>query len=580
MPAAALLPAFCAVLYAAMAAMIGWRWRRAAPLLLAGSCLVTATWATVLLAAHGNGMARAVAAADLARAAAWFGVVFHLYRSAKIARPLHQVFFAASGTTGIVLAAAAIVAQPGAEITMPLVIIMALGRLALAIVELLLIENLYLNLTEHDRWHVAVPSVLLGALACFDIVQCAGLAVYHTESSGMENARIVGTIFVAPFLLIAAFREQRWKNRVRLSRTAVFHSATMILSGGVLLALGAAGELSRRLDESSGWVAQASLFFAGIVAIGLVLTSGSARSRLERIIVDHFFAERYDYRREWLACIKTLSGEDGDLQSALGTRAVRTVATVVDSPAGTLFLREGGGRPFAWAGSWNMPAVDALAPDHPAIEAIRGGQWIAQLDGPNAHLATAPLDGLGPLWLAVPLLRRGEPIGVVLLAPPRAPFPLEREVFGLLRIVAQEIATYIAEQRATQTLLQTRQLHEYSKRFAFVAHDIKNVSSQLALLLVNAQNHMSNPEFQKDMLETVDSSVRKITALLQRLERPAVDLAPAAAAPVPRLEALVGAYGRVRRANVLLEHDGSTGTVAMGLDMLETAVTQDRKSVV
>ena len=146
-------------------------------------------------------------------------------------------------------------------------------------------------------------------------------------------------------------------------------------------------------------------------------------------------------------------------------------------------------------------------------------------------------------------------------------------MFGLLRIVAQEVATYIAEQRATQTLLQTRQLHDYGKRFAFVAHDIKNVSSQLALLLTNAESHISNPEFQKDMLDTVRASVRKITALLQRLEQPETDRAPSTLAPLLRLEGLVATYRRVRNAKLVLEHDGSTGSVAMGSDAFETAVT-------
>ena len=184
-----------------------------------------------------------------------------------------------------------------------------------------------------------------------------------------------------------------------------------------------------------------------------------------------------------------------------------------------------------------------------------------------------PLDGLGALWLAVPLVHRGVLTGLVLSGPPRAPFDLEQEVFDLLRIVAQEVATYIAEQRATQTLLQTRQLHDYSKRFAFVAHDIKNVSSQLALLLSNAESHIANPAFQKDMLDTVRASVGKITALLRRLEAPEPDAAPGALAPLPRLESLVATYRRVRRSQIVLEHDGSTGNVAMGADAFETAVT-------
>ena len=423
------------------------------------------------------------------------------------------------------------------------------------VAELLLIENLYLNLPPHSRWHVALPSVLLGGLACFDILLCAELVIFHVSTPGMVDARTVGMIIIAPLLAVAATRGRRWTGRVRLSRSAAFHSATLMLSGSVLLALGLAGEVFRHLSGDWGWLVQVSLGFAATIGIGLLLTSASARSRFQRLFIDHFFAERYDYRRQWQACIRTLSGEAGDVEEAGGTgpgavmqrglaaRVIRTMVSVVDSPAGVLFLREAGqGRAgaFHWAGSWNMAATEAVPDGHPLVAAMRNGTWIARLDGLHQQaLAAAPLDRLGPLWLAMPLMHRGTLMGFVLSGTPRAPFELEQEVFDLLRIVAQEVATYLAEQRATQTLLQTRQMHDYSKRFAFVAHDIKNVSSQLALLLSNAESHISNPEFQQDMLETVRSSVRKITALLQRLERPETDSAPGTISPLARLEALV-----------------------------------------
>lgn len=563
----------CAVVYAALALLTVLRTRRPAPLLLAGCCAVTAGWAGYT-AWNGAGLTGVEDGTDLVRALAWFGFLFFLYHDARLGHPLHEAGFA---LTGVLAAVGGLVAAPWPGMPIPPgagLSVLIVVRLLLAVVELLLIENLYFNLPPLVRWHVALPSVLLGALACFDIALCADLVLYHVPTPATVGARTVAMILIAPLLAVAAARGQRWKGRVRLSRSAVFHSATLILSGGVLLSLAAAGEVFRVLDGPWGWLAEASIAFATVTGVGLLLTSASARSRFQRLFVEHFFAERYDYRRQWLACIRTLSGDDGDIVSALPTRVVRAMGSVVDSPAGALFLRDGGTGPLAWAGSWNMPATGVVPATHPVLAAVRGGTWIARLDGPqDAPLRAAPLDGLGALWLAIPLLHRKEIMGLVFMAPPRAPFHLEQEVYDLLRIVAQEVSTYLAEQRATQTLLQTRDLHDYSKRFAFVAHDIKNVSSQLALLVANAQTHISNPEFQQDMIETVQSSVRKIGTLLERLERPEVDRAPAALAPAARLENLVGTYRRVRKADIVLEHDGSTATVAMGADSFEAAVT-------
>jgi putative PEP-CTERM system histidine kinase len=52
---------------------------------------------------------------------------------------------------------------------------------------------------------------------------------------------------------------------------------------------------------------------------------------------------------------------------------------------------------------------------------------------------------------------------------------------------------------------------------AFVVHDLKNLVSQLSLLLSNADKHKHNIEFQDDMVETVAHSVEKMKRLLFQL---------------------------------------------------------------
>ena len=444
--------------------------------------------------------------------------------------------------------------------------------MGLAICQLLLIENLYLNTPAHARWHVALPCVALGALAGFDILLCADAVLFRQASFALFDARAVATALVAPLLALAASRDGRWNVEIHVSRTAVFHSATLVLSGIFILGLAAVGEMFRQFGGDWGRVAKTSLVFAGVIALGVVLTSGSARSRIRALFVEHFFASRYDYRREWLRCIQTQSGVDGSSTTARHARVIRAVADVVDCPAGLLFLRDAGESAFQWTGAWNMPAVSApAAAAHTLVQQFRGGDWIVEV---NADLqAMPPLDGVGRVWLAVPLAHQGRLTGFILLAPPRAPFRLDQEVFELLRIVGREVAGFLAEQRATQVMMQTRQLHDYGKRFAFVAHDIKNVSSQLSMLLSNAEHHIQNPEFQRDMLGTVRSSVDKISYLIKRLETPAADIAPAALAPLPRLEAIVAAFRRLRPASFNLEHDGSTATVAMSPEAFDTVVT-------
>ena len=58
-----------------------------------------------------------------------------------------------------------------------------------------------------------------------------------------------------------------------------------------------------------------------------------------------------------------------------------------------------------------------------------------------------------------------------------------------------------AEERSTRALGDSRALNDFSRRFAFVVHDFKNLASQLGMVVANARRHMDNPEFRSDMLK-------------------------------------------------------------------------------
>jgi putative PEP-CTERM system histidine kinase len=54
---------------------------------------------------------------------------------------------------------------------------------------------------------------------------------------------------------------------------------------------------------------------------------------------------------------------------------------------------------------------------------------------------------------------------------------------------------------------------------AFVLHDLKNLVSTLALVVDNAREHMDNPEFQEDMLQSLESTVTRMKGLIARLKK-------------------------------------------------------------
>jgi putative PEP-CTERM system histidine kinase len=215
-----------------------------------------------------------------------------------------------------------------------------------------------------------------------------------------------------------------------------------------------------------------------------------------------------------------------------------------------------------------LPAQQKMDDDDPFILGFRGGSWIQVRSAPAAD---APWwFASDRAWLAVPLSHREEIVGFVLLDRAIHSVIVDWEVFDLLRAAGRQAASYLAEEHSTKVLRDSELLTEYSKRFAFVVHDIKNLASQLNLIVSNAKKHIGDPEFQDDMLRTVEDSVARMNHLLGQLK---------ADSATPRLldpELVVDAVGaEFTNAPVTIEirNDAGHCAVAIDPDRLRSALT-------
>jgi putative PEP-CTERM system histidine kinase len=575
----------CATLYVALTALILVPMRLSrAGFYLALASAVSAIWAGLFAAGVGLPWGGPGGLFDLLRSIVWYLFLLHLYRRTVVGRNSLSQAFIVTGLVAVVIVLTGIISGYALRSGGTLWSVSTGVRLGLAVCNILLIENLYRNTPQAAKWHINLPCIALMALFAYDLVLWADAALIGHLSPPLVNARAVAAAFVVPLLAVGAARNRAWAIDIHVSRQVVFHSATLVLAGLFLIGLAGLGEAMRYFGADWGATAQIGLVFAGFVIVAVLVTSGSARSWLQRLLVDHFFSRRYDYEREWLRCITMLSGDD--MYVPLHSRVIRAVGGIVDSPGGAVFLRQDSAAPdarFTWAGSWNMPATSGeVAADHPLIAAF-GADPTAVLLADHPALAADPV--LAGAWLAVPLSLgpRGKDVaadllGFVLVTPPRAGFVVDREVLDLLRIIARQVAAAIAARQGAEVLMQTRALHDYGKRFAFVAHDIKNVSGQLTLLLANAEHHLSNPEFQRDMLVTVRASVARITGLLRRLQTPDSKLTRATVRPAETLERIGNQFARRtigQAASVLIEVsvDGAEASVAMSPGSFEAVVT-------
>ena len=570
-PAMVILHGGCALVYAILSALILIRRplnRTAA--WLGFACLITASWAVSVALYWATPASGLPGWLELARSAAWYGFILHLYRrSVAVRGQMMQAFSTMGLLTFLVVGGLTLTDLLDGQAPSKFWLLDIGVRLGIAVCNILLLENLYFNTPPEARWHVNLLCVALGGLFLYDLVLYADAALFREMSRKIFEGRAPAMMIAAPLIAIAAARDRRWKVDIHVSREVVFHSLTLVISGVFLMGLAVTGEIFRRGGAEWGHVAEVTLVSTGLVAVAVMLTSGSMRSRIRGVLVDNFFSHRYDYRREWMRCIDMLTAPDAFI--GLHKRAVRAIAEVVDSPAGVLFVRAPEDVAFQWAGSLNTPAVTApIPPGHPLIPLFGDGDGIAVLDsGPDAR---EWFPEIPRAWLAVPLNHFGNLIGFVVLTRSRAQFKLDPEVFELLRVVGREVASRVAEQRSAQILSQTRELREYSQRFAFVLHDIKNVSGQLSMLLANAEVHADNPEFQRDMLATVRASVGKITRLLTRLQAERQERSHALINPVERLRQVIDGIRLSRGVSVALTDDAAVDGLAMDVEAFDAVI--------
>jgi putative PEP-CTERM system histidine kinase len=71
--------------------------------------------------------------------------------------------------------------------------------------------------------------------------------------------------------------------------------------------------------------------------------------------------------------------------------------------------------------------------------------------------------------------------------------------------------------QATEALLEVRKFDAFNRMSAFVVHDLKNIVTQLSLMMKNAKRLHANPEFQQDMLMTIENSLEKMRQLMLQL---------------------------------------------------------------
>jgi putative PEP-CTERM system histidine kinase len=127
------------------------------------------------------------------------------------------------------------------------------------------------------------------------------------------------------------------------------------------------------------------------------------------------------------------------------------------------------------------------------------------------------LDSL-EISLVVPVSIGNHLVGFLGLGPEFTGGSYGHDDFDLLTALGRQTASALMAMRMAEKLAQAREQQAWNRLSAFVLHDIKNAATMLSLLQENAPDHIHEPEFQQDMLELVDDSLKRMGRVQQRLK--------------------------------------------------------------
>lgn len=521
-------------LAAAGASLLAAAWllsRRKQAVLAAGALVatlfVTALWALLVAATGGESAASGIAEAlrNIVMLVAVYRLFAHDGRHASMA-PVRPVVASLLLVEALLCALLALRGEGwGGAVATAMFQANMMFRLLSTIGGLVLVQNLYVGASPQARLMLRWPAAGIGALWLFDFqLYTVG---YLLKEWPQELASLQGLAGLAMSGLIALGGVRRpGQLHLQPSRAVAFQSVSLVAMGLYLLAMTSLGQWLAGVGGDFARVLQFTVVVVAAVIAVLVVPSPRLRSWLRVTLVKHLFRHRYDYREEWLRFTRTIGR--GDEATPLEERVVQAVADITDSPAGLLLTRDDEGA-LALAARWHWPTaeVPGIAANPAAVLGLEQSGAIVELEAlrrgsdPKGTAMLVPdwLLAEAKAWALVPLLHFDRMVGAVVLARPPHARRLDWEDFDLLRVVGQQLASYLAEHAGQEALAEAGRFDDFHRRIAFVMHDIKNLASQMSLLVRNAERHADKAEFRADMLVTLRNSAEKLNALLSRLSR-------------------------------------------------------------
>jgi len=349
-------------------------------------------------------------------------------------------------------------------------------------------------------------------------------------SGGVRVSWLVASaapMFVSGTVTALALARRRLSDMsVPVARPVIYYSSvSLTLAGAFLLTMAVMAKVLPVLSPE--WKRGVSVTFYLLVGGGglLLLLSPRITRTVKRFIDRNFYANRYDYRREWervsAAITPTARPEDLCRQIEI------LVGSLFDAERIAIYLLEEGPgvQPGTFRRAYGPPALpDRLSAGNPLVRALDQQRAPLLLRELAQDLDLMPIvvenrEAIAALPAAVcaPLPVGEMLVGMLWVAEKRTDEDFTYEDVEFLGAMSRQLAAALWFARQAEQLAETRQLESLNRLSTFVLHDIKNHVSGLSLVVENARRHLANPEFQHDALAVVERTVLNLRELMAQV---------------------------------------------------------------
>lgn len=398
-------------------------------------------------------------------------------------------------------------------------LLLHLGQSVLA---LWLLEHVYRRSSGESRWQLKPISLGLGMIYVFDFVLYSDALLTQKLSWEFWFARGWVNVAALPLILLTTRRAKDWSTRIFVSREVIFHSTLLFAAGGYLILMALAGYYIKYMGGTWGSMAQLMFFVLGGLVLASLFLSDKLRRRVKVFIAKHFFANKYEYREEWINFAEVLeTGQGSPYQIAL-----QAMIRPFDCQHAVLAVQKG--REFKAVASLQPEDVNEEAQyllEHLAIKAT-SHDWIIDIEEMREDKQHLPfefpaeaLSHIEQYAFIIPLISTVGVNGVCLLSTPSSTSEVDWEDRDLMKVISRQLSVYLKLHHTNMELAESQQFDTFNRMSAFLVHDLKNVLAQLQLLNKNAQRFKHNPEFVDDAFETVGDAANRLNKTLTQLRQ-------------------------------------------------------------